>query len=128
MNARFSLRGITVVTALCAIAFSAWAYQRGGIVVVVKNTDASTIRSVEVHVTGNSYDLGDIAPNTQKRVGVRPNSESHVEISFVDARNIKKRLVADCYFAPSGYKGAMEIEIRHGEIVQQTDSIRLRMY
>jgi hypothetical protein len=128
MNALFSLRKTTIFAAICGTAYAAWAFQSHGVDVIVRNTEPATIRNVTVHVTGKAYDLGDIAPNAQKRVVVRPNNESHVEISFVDTRETEKRLVADCYFESSGYEGTLEVEIRDGEIVRQTDSIRLRMY
>ena len=35
---------------------------RSGIQVTVENTETSPLKSVVLHVTGGSYDLGDIAP------------------------------------------------------------------
>ena len=59
-----------------------------------------------VHVTGASYELGNIAPGDSVKVRVRPNGESSLEIEFADSNGHTNRLDAGGYFE-SGYRGTI---------------------
>ncbi len=63
--------------------------------VVLTNVSAQTMRSVTVHVSGKSYDIGDLMPGVPTSVEVRPEGDSHVELSFDGNRRLK----IDCYTA-----------------------------
>jgi hypothetical protein len=78
--------------------------------VILTNKSNDTLHSVVVHVTGNSYSVGELAPDQAKSVRVHPTGESHVEIEHVDADGARKRLYADCYIE-QGYGGSIEINM-----------------
>jgi hypothetical protein len=71
-----------------------------GITVTLENRGPSTLDSVVVHVTGNRYAVGSLAPGQRESVRVQPTGESHVEIEHSRAR---RRLVLDTYLEP-GYR------------------------
>jgi hypothetical protein len=91
-----------------------------GVRVTVENHGAATLRAVVVHVTGNSYPLGDLKPMSSRSVKVNPRGESHVEIEYTDESGRPVRLNAGGYFE-SGYHGTVWVGIRDGRIdaVQQ---------
>lgn len=53
-----------------------------GVTVIVRNEGNTPLVGLQVHVTGMSYDLGNLAIGSTKKCNVRPTSESHVEISY----------------------------------------------
>jgi hypothetical protein len=73
-----------------------WLFLHRGSTVEVRNIGTQPMRAVIVHVTGNSYPIGDLPAGASKRVVVKPTGESHVEIEH-DARN---PLVVDSYIEP----------------------------
>ena len=97
---------------------------RSGIRVTVKNTGAAPLRSVVLHVTGASYNLGDIAPGDSATARVQPTSESDLEIEFADAEGQPQRLNAGGYFE-SGYRGTIRVTIKDGVINKNEQDIKL---
>ena len=77
-----------------------------------------------LHVTGASYDLGDIAPGATANARVRSNGESSLDIEFTDADGKAQRLNAGGYFE-SGYRGSIRVEIKDGQIDKFEDNIKL---
>ncbi len=61
--------------------------------VILTNVSPRVMRSVTVHVSDKSYDIGDLMPGVVTTVEVRPDFESHVELSF----DVNRRLKIDCY-------------------------------
>lgn len=53
------------------------------------NAGAETMRAVVVHVTGASYEIGDIAPGETRTVKVNPTGESHVEFTSSGGPRVK---------------------------------------
>jgi hypothetical protein len=86
----------------------------------------SPLVDLQVHVTGKSYDLGDIASGAMKECKVNPTSESHVEISYRLPDGTTPRHPFDCYFE-SGYLGAVDAEIRDGELSHSSNQIRFSL-
>ena len=91
-----------------------------GITFVVRNVGPEPLHSIIVHVTGNSYRLGEIPSGESRSVMVRASSESHIELEQATG----KRLVVDCYFE-GGYKGTFTADVTANEVVRVKDSIRL---
>lgn len=91
-----------------------------GITVEVRNTGTEPLRATIIHVTGNSYPLGDLPAGSSKKVVVEPTSESHVEIEH-DGHT---PLIVDCYFEP-GYTGTIAVEVTPHKIGRVQSSIRL---
>ncbi|WP_332854462.1 hypothetical protein [Duganella sp. S19_KUP01_CR8] len=89
-----------------------------GVTFSVKNVGKETIASLVVHVTGNSYAIGDIEPGSSKTVVLSPTSESHVELTFAGSPGLK----IDCYFE-RGYSGTLATEITVEKVVAVKDSI-----
>ena len=76
-----------------------------------------------LHVTGASYQLGDIGPGESATARVNPTSESHLEVEFTDRDGQSQRLHADGYFEP-GYRGMIRVEIKDGLIDKFEDHIK----
>jgi len=87
----------------------------------VVNLDTATLRGVIIHVTGRSYEIGDLASGKPATVDIQPTSESHIEVEFLDPDGTTRRLIADCYFEP-GYKGDVLIKLNRERVVQVVDS------
>ncbi len=97
---------------------------RSGIKVTVENTGLTSLQASVLHVTGVSYNLGDIAPGAEATARVNPTSESHLEIEFTDANGKTQRVNAGGFFEP-GYRGAIRVEIKDGVIDKFEDDISL---
>ena len=97
---------------------------RSGIHVTVENSGSTPIRSVVLHVTGNSYSLSDLLPGASSQATVHATSESHLEIEIVDADGKPQRLTADCYFEPS-YRGKIHVSIKDGAIDRYDEQLEL---
>src|SRR5438874_169234 len=86
-----------------------------GISIVLHNASEETVSqvSVKVEILGNRggrYELPDLRPGDQKRIFVRPVTESHINLEFTDFN--KKRHSETVYgYAESGYCGAAEVTI-----------------
>jgi hypothetical protein len=101
--------------ALLLLAGAGYYLSRLGVRVTVTNKGPAALAAVRVHVTGRSYDLGDIPPGGSRTVRVMPAGESHVEIEYLDAQGRPVRLNAGGYVEP-GYRGELEIDVRGGVI------------
>ncbi|MQA37015.1 hypothetical protein [Rugamonas aquatica] len=88
-----------------------------GVTFIVKNVSTEPLRSMVVHVTGNSYAIGDIEAGASKSVVLHPTSDSHVELAFTD----HPRLKVDCYLE-YGYGGTLATEITVDRVVAVKDS------
>ena len=97
--------------ALAVLIFARWCSEhRRGVEVRIHNAGSHTLSSVAVVVTGNSYSLGDLPPNSTRSVVVVPTGESDVGISLVDPAGHVKRLNAGGYFEP-GYTGTISVDL-----------------
>jgi hypothetical protein len=121
---KISLFTMMALVAVAAVVAALVTSGGRGVEVVVKNVDSIRVQNVVVHVTGNSYLLGEISPSTEKHVRVSSNGESHVEVSFTGADGKLKREVVDCYFEAQGYNGTIEVDIDGHHIVRQSSSVR----
>ena len=114
------------VILLVAVLIGILAFQlRSGIRVTIENTGTTTLESVVLHVTGASYNMGDIVPGASATARVSPTSESHLEIEFTDADGKVQRLDAGGYFEP-GYRGTIRVSIKDGVIDKNEQDIKLR--
>ena len=120
------------IIALCLIIVSAVGaavlVASGGVSVVVQNKGLETISNVKVHVTGNSYLIGSLAPGQAQRIRVTPNGESHVEIEFVDTSHNQHRVVAECYFEKRHYKGTITVDIAGNKVSRVDDKTALSLF
>ncbi|MFO0011158.1 MAG: hypothetical protein ACK553_00285 [Planctomycetota bacterium] len=123
MKAR-SLSGTLIATAtfvaLCLV-LCIWFAQ--GVTVTVRNGGNSPLIDLQVHVTGRSYNLGNLESGAMKRCAVEPTSESHVEISYQLPDGTSRRHSIGGYLEP-GYRGTVDAEIQDGEMVQSSHRIR----
>ncbi|MEX2119380.1 MAG: hypothetical protein WD847_07285 [Pirellulales bacterium] len=97
---------------------------REGIQVTVQNTGATPIHSVMLHVTGESYSLGDLASGASGYATVSPSGESHLEIEFTDADGNRQRLNAGGYFE-RGYGGTIRLSIEEGAIEENEHHVTI---
>lgn len=97
---------------------------RSGIQVTVENTGSTPLKLVILHVTGASYDLGDIAPGDSATARVSPTGDSELEVEFKDTDGHTQRINAGGYFE-SGYRGSIRVEIKDGLIDKFEDNTKL---
>lgn len=118
------LAGVLICLLLAVSVVLVFVLFRSGIHVTVQNSGSQPLRSVALHVTGRSYNLGDIAPGETAMSRVNPTSESHLEVEFIDADGQTQRLNAGGYFE-SGYRGSIRVEIKDGQVDKLEDNTRL---
>jgi hypothetical protein len=112
--------GLVIAVLIGVVAFQL----RSGIRVAVENTGTTPLKSVVLHVTGASYELGDIAPGESATARVNPTGESHLEVDFTDADGQTQRLNAGGYFE-SGYRGSIRVVINDGVIDKNEQDFKL---
>lgn len=115
-----------VAVAIAAVPFALYRI-RDGVQVRVANHGPERLSSFVIHVTGNSYPIGQLDVGESRTVRVRPSSESHVEVEFVDPLGQRKRSAVDCYFEPGHHSGTIAIELENGAIKRVHDQTRLRL-
>ena len=108
-----------VALALLAI-FASVRSATAGVEFTLKNAGADALRSVTVHVTGRSYELGDIPLGGAKTVKLSPTSESHIEVRLATGRNLS----IDCYLE-HGYRGRINATVTSTAVVAVTDEVRI---
>ena len=112
-----------IIAAFLAIAAMgiavAWSLWDPGVQVTIVNVGAKPLRSVVVHVTGNSYPVGDIEPGASKTVAVHAKGESSIELEHDGG----KRLDVDCYFE-KGYGGKITAEVTGEKVVSVKSDVR----
>ena len=114
MSRRATVLASVGVIALLAVVLVLLHRERG-VLVTVRNSDPRALRSVEVHVTGRSYTLGDLEPGAARSVRVNPTGESAVEIRFRSDSGWTQVLNAGGYLEP-GYGGTMDVDIDSGKV------------
>ena len=105
---------VFMVSIIANLAMIAVLSLRSGIAVRVENTGQTPIRSLTLHVTGNSYSLGDLAAGAFKEATVKSTGESGLELEF-ENHGQARRLNAGGYFEP-GYRGTIRVSIKDGVI------------
>ncbi len=123
MKTRFTLRELIATTTCVAILIAAFLWLTPRVTVTVRNSGTTPLHDLQVHVTGQTYGLGDVAGGTLKKCTVRPTSESHVEISYRLTDGATKRHTVDCYIEP-GYRGTVDAEIENGKLIRSSHQIR----
>jgi hypothetical protein len=103
---------------LVAVGFAFIMLNRG-VTVTVTNVSAQPLSRVVVHVTGESYPLGDIQAGEKRSVRVSPTGESHIEIE-----HSKGRLIVDTYFE-NGYRGKISVEVTEVEVKRVQDDVHV---
>ena len=98
---------------------------RHGVKVRIHNAGSEPLHGVVVHVTGNSYPLGDIAAGAVVSTRVEAKGESHVEIEFRSVKGAPKRLIVDCYFEGGPYRGTVSVDLDSEKILKVSDSISI---
>lgn len=113
-----------IVVGLLALVVAGLFCINWGLTVTVTNVGSGTLKSVRVHVTGNSYSLGDLAPGQSASVRVAPKGESSLEVEFVTSDGVSKRLNAGGYFE-SGYRGEITVDVDESRVVQYKENIHV---
>jgi hypothetical protein len=100
-------------------------YVRHGVKVRVHNSGMEPLRGVVVHVTGNSYPLGDMPTGSTVSIRVVAKGESHVEVEFRDSKGVSKRLKLGCYFEGDPYRGTISVDLDSEKILHVSDSVTI---
>lgn len=87
-----------------------------GVSVIVFNADSKALDDVVVHVTGNSYPVGNIGPGHWRRISVQSKGESGVAVEFRERDGSRRRLDAGGYFE-SGYSGTIAVTLTQEKVV-----------
>ena len=124
INARVLVGGFTV--AVIGAAGLVWAYWNRGVTVVLRNTDATALSDVTIHVTGRDYPIGDMPSGSTRNILVDPTGESHIEISQQHADG-RGRLVVQCYFE-SGYSGQIDIDVSRASATVANNQIAIGLW
>ncbi|MCC2956091.1 DUF4352 domain-containing protein [Massilia sp. IC2-477] len=93
------------------------------ITVTVTNRGSEPLRGAVVHVTGNAYPIGYLAPGERKSVFVEPQGESDVELAFEPGR----RLTIGCYLEP-GYQALVTAEVTADRVLADTCEIDFSLF
>jgi hypothetical protein len=126
LKTRFSLRTLIALTTCIAILVTAFVWLVPGVKVTVRNSGVATLQDLQVHVTGQSYALGDLASGAVKQCTVHSNGESHVEISYRLEDGTKIRHTVDCYLE-SGSRGTIHAEFQDGELLNVSQNINMAL-
>ena len=121
---RFWLLPIPAVLIIAALSSLLFFQIKSGVRVAIQNTGSSPLKSVVLHVTGASYEVGDVAVGESVTMRVSPTSESHLEVEFTDSEGHVQRLNAGGYFE-SGYRGTIRVEIKDEQIDKFEEDIKL---
>ena len=113
--------------AIASLALLAGCSQTSGVTATVKNSGSSPLVGVDVIVTGNTYNAGNIPPGQSVSIVVKPQGESHLVIEYSDPTGHPHSLPVDCYFE-SGYRGSITVEVTGNQIAKVDDQIRIGPY
>ena len=122
MIRKIILSAAVVLIGLIIIFAAAWVI-KSRVTVVIHNVGDETLQSVVVHVTGNSYPVGDIAAGATRTIKVVSKGESHIEIEHSG----RKRLVVGTYFE-QGYSGKITVDVTPNQVVNIRDEIRIHPF
>jgi hypothetical protein len=96
---------------VCGVLALRWCHQHSrGVEIRLHNVERSTLRSLKVSVTGNSYPVGDLDPGATTSVWVKPTSESGVDVSFVTSAGQVTQVPVHGYIEP-GYSGWISADL-----------------
>ena len=118
MNKKILIIGIITI-----VLIGFYIFLHSGVKVTIRNTGTVPLYSLSVHVTGKTYDLGDIAPKETKSVVVNPKGESHIEIEHGKGDK-RKVITTDCYLE-SGYKGKIVIDLDSEKALKIDNKIKI---
>lgn len=82
-----------------------------GVLVIVNNNSGASISNLKVEYTGGSVGTDKVDNNQTYKSFVNPQSESHLEIQFIDNHGKVVRKKVDVYFEKN-YKGNIDITIK----------------
>jgi len=100
----------------------------GGIFVIVKNIGPQPLHDVIVHVTGQSYRIGDVGVGEAPSLRVEPHGQSHVEIEFTDDAKRRFKHVIGGKFESGESHGTLVVEFENGGIKRVDNQIRSGMW
>ena len=83
----------------------------GGVRVRVKNVGSGTISKLQVQVTGETYELGDLDPGESKSVLVKAKGESGAGLAYAGRADHVFTIKPIGYFEPGSYRGEIYFEI-----------------
>lgn len=114
--------GVSVAAAIIGV-LAGVAFLQPWILVVVKNSDATPMSNVRVHVGGKAVDLGSLQPGAATHGRVRASQDSDVRIVYSDAAGLQQEVRIDTYVT-NGNRGRIDAEVRGGSLVGS----RVRLY
>jgi hypothetical protein len=115
MRRRLLLCGLGAVVAVLGLGLSVRPPD-AGVQVTIQNQGPGPLHEVVVHVTGDSYQVGDIGIGESRTVAVQSHGESHVEIESALEDGRRSRQAVDCYFESNHYRGVIAVDFENGTI------------
>ena len=122
MNKKLRLTIVAISIGLIMIIVAVWIL-KDGVTVVIRNVGDDSMKSVIVHVTGNSYPIGDIDAGATKTVKVVTTGESDIVIEHGN----QGKLVVGAYFE-SSYRGKISIVVTSDHVVNVKNETRIRPF
>jgi len=122
MNKKLRLTIVAISIGLIMIIVAVWIL-KDGVTVVIRNVGDDSMKSVIVHVTGNSYPIGDIDAGATKTVKVVTTGESDIVIEHGN----QEKLVVGAYFE-SSYRGKISIDVTSDHVVNVKNETRIRPF
>jgi len=124
MSKRWRL-GVLFLVLILLGSSACFLYVRQGVKVRVRNVGSETLYSMLVHVTGNSYSIGDLTAATTASVRVEPTGESHVEVEFKDGKGKSKRLLVGGYFERFPYHGTISVDLDSEKVLKTKSTVMI---
>lgn len=97
-----------------------------GIKISLENQTGNIIKNIKIYYSGGIKNVAKIENNSRWEGFINPNSESHIEIDYIDFKNIKHHKKIDCYFE-NRYNGKLNIKInKNGKILVTSNNINMK--
>ena len=78
---------------------------------------------VTVHVAGNKFVIGDLAPEESRRAHVTPrNQAGGATVSLVLPDGTKREMVICPYLESKGFSGSVHVEVHNGGVLRIVSS------
>ena len=123
MKKNLLLCTLAIAVAIAAAVTACLSIPAKTVTFTASNVGTQAMHSVVVHITGNSYPIGDLAPGASTSVVPTPTADTHIELSL----NGHPRLTVDCYFS-GGYTGSVSANVTADKVVSVENATVFRAY
>ena len=119
--------GIVFVIGLGLVVSIDYLHSSRGVYVSIANNTQGTLKHVDIAYTGGVIQIAAVEPKTSFGRRINPDSESHLELEWIDSSGVKHSHAVDVYFEHD-YRGRIEITVEPADSVSVTDKTRISWY